>query len=150
MCGVSMRRCALYINRGATETAGHTAGALRGHPAAGVVHGVFPCRPCLLATIFFKISFSVFREILSPRGFELGARLLERLCRAIAVSALVGGRVKTALPAPLIDIDGDAGAGGDRPHLYVAKIDVPAVGAFGMAAAAEGGHGPWSRGLDRS
>ena len=121
----------LYIDRGATETACPAVWKLRRHPEMGIVHGVFPRRPSLLASIFFKMGVSAFREILSPCDFELGARLLERLCRAVAVPATVGWGVEAALPAPLVDIDRHAGAGGDRPDANIAVIDVPAVGAIG-------------------
>jgi len=40
-------------------------------------------------------------------------------------------RIEAAVPAPLVDIDRDAGAGRDRPDADIAVIDVPAVGAIG-------------------
>jgi hypothetical protein len=53
---------------------------------------------------------------------------------------MVRGRVEAALPAPLVDVDPDAGTGRDRPDVHATAIDVPAVGAIGRAAAGEGGH----------
>jgi hypothetical protein len=95
------------------------------------VHGILPRRPGLLVSIFFKIGFSALRKVSFPDGFKIGPRLLERLCRAFGVPAMVGRGVKAALPAPLIDVDRDTSAGRDRPDVHVAVIDVPAVWAIG-------------------
>jgi hypothetical protein len=49
--------------------------------------------------------------------------------------------VKAAAPFPLVEVDRAACAPRDRADMYVV-IDVPAVRAFGIAAAAEGEHDP--------
>jgi hypothetical protein len=131
MRGVNVRVCVLYIDRGATETACPAVRKMRRHPEMGIVHGVFPRRPSLMASIFFKIGVSAFRKILSPRGFKIGPRLFEGLCRAFGMPAIVGWGVEAALPAPLVDIDRDASAGRYCPDADIATIDVPAVGAIG-------------------
>ena len=131
MWSVDVRRHARDIDRGATETAGPAFRKLRRQAEMGVVHGIFPRRPGLLASIFFKINFSAFRQILSPHGFELGTRLIERLRSAIEVLAMVGRRVEAALPAPLVDVNGNSSTFRDRPDANDAVIDVPAVWAIG-------------------
>src|SRR5260370_35227198 len=49
--------------------------------------------------------------------------------------------IEAARPTPRVFIVRNAGADGDRAGVDVAIIDVPAVLAFWVAAAGEGGHG---------
>jgi transposase len=64
--------------------------------------------------------------------------------QAALPSAVAGltARVETANPSPRILVLRNAGADGDRADMDVSVIDVPAVLAFGIATAGEGGHGP--------
>jgi hypothetical protein len=57
-------------------------------------------------------------------------------------------RIKSAIPFPWIGAERIAYAPRNRPGVNVAVIDVPAVGALGVAAAGEGGHAALKR--DRS
>ena len=54
----------------------------------------------------------------------------------------LGARVEAEMPAPLVDVLWNAGAGADRANMHIAKVDVPSflVRAF-AAAAGEGGIG---------
>jgi len=51
-------------------------------------------------------------------------------------------RVKSATPLPLIFVDPAARASRDSTYAHVTVMDVPTVGAFGIAAAGEGGIPP--------
>jgi hypothetical protein len=80
-----------------------------------------------------------------PRFLEIGARLVECRGRPVPVLARVTARIKAACPFPRIGIVRIAGATRDGADVNcikgaVAIVDVPAVGAFGVAAAGEGGH----------
>jgi hypothetical protein len=87
-----------------------------------------------------QISFRAFREIFSPRSFEVGPRLVEARRGVLDMLTVMRRRVKATLPAPLIDVDRDTGAGRDSADVNIAVEDVPAIGAIGWAAAGEGGH----------
>jgi hypothetical protein len=49
--------------------------------------------------------------------------------------------VEAATPFPLVDVNRAAGAARNRSDMHIAVIDVPAILAFGITAAGEGGHG---------
>src|SRR5258705_3746575 len=84
--------------------------------------------------------------------FALAGRCAKRLrtrlslCQgrraAVAVLAWLRSRIEAAAPAPLVDVDRDAGADPDRADLHVAIENLPAfsVGVF-RAAARQRGHG---------
>ena len=54
--------------------------------------------------------------------------------------AWAAARIEPAHPFPWIFVMGNAAAHRDSADLHVAVIDVPAVAAFWIAAAGEGGH----------
>jgi hypothetical protein len=103
-----------------------------------------------VASILFKFGLSAFRQVFLPRSFKLEPRPLERLCRAFDVPpTMVGGRVKAALPSPLIDVDGNAGTDRDCADMHIAAIDVPAwLAGVRIAVAGEDGHTLLKRGGD--
>ena len=77
-----------------------------------------------------------------PVGLEADAGLVKSRRRTAGAFAGLAARIEAASPAPRIFIVPDAGAVRDRADMDVAVIDVPAVLAFGIAAASEGGHTP--------
>jgi hypothetical protein len=88
-----------------------------------------------------EVGLSAQREIGLPCCLEGGAGRVEAFrCTAAALSPLIE-RVEANAPAPLVGMDGHPWADRDVPDVDIAEIDVPAVRAFGLAAAGEGGHG---------
>ena len=75
-------------------------GRLRWHPAALVPHGAFPRGPGALAPVFVEVGLRAPREVISPGGLEIGARLFEGFGRAADLPPVVRRRVKTAVPTP--------------------------------------------------
>jgi hypothetical protein len=68
---------------------------------AGIPHRIFPGSPIAKPSILSEVSRAV-----SPRGLEVGPRLLERLGGALDPIQWM----EAATPAPLIDVGKDAGA----------------------------------------
>jgi hypothetical protein len=56
-------------------------------------------------------------------------------------------RIKAAGPAPRIFVMWNPGSERNRADVNIAVIDVPAVVAFGIATAGEGGHALLKRGI---
>jgi hypothetical protein len=69
-------------------------------------------------------------------------RLVKGGGRAVKVLAWFTARVEATNPAPRILMVRSAGADRDRADVDVTVIDVPAIFAFGIAAAGKLGHGP--------
>ena len=59
----------------------------------------------------------------------------------------MGSWIEAAAPLPLIGVVRVAGTFGERAHVYVAIVDVPAFLAFRIAAAGEFGHQALNRAL---
>jgi hypothetical protein len=106
---------------------------------------IFPCRKIALVPPCLEISVGSLRKKNPPCFLEIGARPVERLGRSMSVLAWMAARIKAGIPFPRIGITRIAGAPANRADLHVAVIDVPAIGAFGIAAEGEGGHGPLNR-----
>jgi hypothetical protein len=128
---------------------GHTARArhqrarhLGRHPLASFPHRIFPLDPIPPIAPGLIICLCAFCRKYSPRGFKVGACLVEGGGRAVKIFAWRRARVEAADPAPRVLMMRDAGADSDRADADVSVIDVPAVLAFGIAAAGELGHGP--------
>jgi hypothetical protein len=68
-----------------------------------------------------------FGRLFFPGDFEIGPCLLEGFGRAFDVPPVVRRWIKAALPSPLIDVDGSAGAERDRADMDIFVIDVPAI-----------------------
>jgi hypothetical protein len=88
-----------------------------------------------LAAILDEVGFAASWEVVSPRGFEAGARLIEAWRVAGAPLAAVGHGIEAAVPSPLFSVDRQTRLDRDRADLNVTVKDVPAVGAFGVRAA---------------
>jgi hypothetical protein len=81
-----------------------------------------------------------------PPGIQRGPDQTWRPCHPGARP--VPSRDKSRSSAPLVDVDPASGVERDRADVDVAVTNVPAVGAFGIAAAGvSGGHGPSKRRL---
>ena len=120
------------------ETARASIGQLRRQLQAGIPHRIFPGSPIALPSILGEVRLGAAGQIVSPRGLEVGPRLLKRLGGAVVMRA----GIEPATPAPLIDVGKDAGADPNRADLNVAIENLPAfgVGVF-RAAAGEDEHG---------
>ena len=114
---------------------------------AGVVHHVLPRRPGALTAVPVEVGLCAVGQVGVPGSGEVGPRLLESRGGAVRPQATVDRREEAAAPAPLIDVDRDPGALGDRADLHVAIEDVPAfLMAVLCAASGERGHGLLNRG----
>jgi hypothetical protein len=123
---------------------------LRRHPLAAFPHGIFERGPIPSLAPGLKIGIRPLRQKHAPRGFEAGAGLIESCGGAVGALPGMRARVEATRPAPRILVMRNAGAERDRAHVHVAIIDVPAVLAFGIAAAGEGGHTLLKRSAERS
>jgi hypothetical protein len=65
--------------------------------------------------------------------------------RSDGIAVTIGFFV-AAVPTPLVDINGHAGADRNRSDMHVTVVDVPAIGAFGVPATGESGHALLKRG----
>jgi hypothetical protein len=119
-----------------------SAGQLRRQLHAGVPHGIFPRREVTLVSPVLEVGTGERWQDLPPRSLEVSPRLIEIDGGAALVLARLDARVETASPFPLINVDGAAGAARDCADMDIAIIDVPAVGALGIAAAGQGRHEP--------
>src|SRR4051794_5863681 len=96
---------------------GECVGSIR--PAPNIAY--FPSRPGALASVVVKVCFGTFRQILLPSDIEFRPGNFETGAGAVDTVQ----RIETAAPAPLIDVDGDAGADSDRADLHVAIENMP-------------------------
>jgi hypothetical protein len=93
--------------------------------------------------MLLEVGLGQFRQESTPCRLEVGARLVEVGGRAVLALTPVRHRIEAAVPLPLIDMDGHAGADADRADMDVEIEDAPALlGGIWIAAAGEGGHGP--------
>jgi hypothetical protein len=82
------------------------------------------------------------RRKLTPRDFELSTPSEEIWRRTAPVLAGLRSWIEAARSSPLINVDRNASALGNRADMHVTVIDVPAVWTFRIATAGEGEHPP--------
>jgi hypothetical protein len=117
---------------------------LRRQLFAARAHRVLPLGPVALISPRLKICFCARRQDRAPCRFEVGARpLMSRRCRSGAGPVPCLDRSRRSSPIGLVDRAADTPC--NRADMHVAKVDVPAVGTFGIATAGESGHGPFER-----
>jgi hypothetical protein len=105
-----------------------------------------PCRRHPLAAVKASILFRGPSLLVAPGRLECGARRLERRCGAVAVFTWFTAGIEAERPIPAFRRVRVAGGAADHADANVAKVDAPGVGAVGVEAAGELGHG---RGLRR-
>jgi hypothetical protein len=87
-----------------------------------------------------KISLSSAGQKHAPCRLEISTRRREDLSRAGLNLSWPAAGIEAATPFPRIFIMRAADANRDRSYVDIAVIDVPAVQAFGISAAGDGGH----------
>jgi hypothetical protein len=142
MGGADVTWHAGYIDRSAAVAPRSAAGQLRRHFHAGVPHGIFSRRGVTLISPFLEVGTGERWQDRAPCGLEVGARVVEIDGGIALVAVRFDAWIETAPPFPLVDVDRAARTPGDRADMNIAKIDVPAVGALGIAAAGQGRHEP--------
>jgi hypothetical protein len=110
------------------------------------MRAILPGSPGALAAILVEIGFRAFREVVFPGDIEARPRLIEARRIAGAVMPAVRCRVEADVPSPLLGVHRQARLDSDGSDLHVTIIDVSSVGAAGVRAAGEGGHGLLKRG----
>jgi len=111
------------------------------------MHGVFPGREGALAAMVGEVGFSTSWEVFLPCRLKARTRLFKARRVAGTRSAAVVDRIEADIPAPLPGVSRQPRLDRDRSDLNVTVKDVPAVGAFGVRTAGEGGHALLKRGL---
>jgi hypothetical protein len=136
-----MRIAVSHVDHRAAEALRTPTRHLRRHLHAGVLHGIFPRHGVALLAPFVEVN---------VRGPGNTARQpASKLARAVSKSTAVPSRwaagfnawINPHPPFRLIGIKRATPTARDRADSDVAEIDVPAVLAFGIAAAGEDGHG---------
>jgi hypothetical protein len=77
-------------------------GLLRRQFLASLPHRIFSSGPILFVTPRLKVSLGSFRQKNLPRGFEIGAGVVEGCGGSILVFARVRSWIETAIPLPWI------------------------------------------------
>lgn len=145
--GVNVLRHAHSIDGGTAKAPRSRIGRLRRQLKAGVMHCILPSRPCLLPSIFIEVGFGTPGEIDLPSGFEISAGLIEGRRGTPILPPAMRQRIEAAIPAPLVNVVGDAGALRDHANTHVAIVNVPALLlGVGRSAAGELGHPLLKRG----
>jgi hypothetical protein len=104
---------------------------------AGIMQGVFASRPIPVVPPGLKIRSNALRQEHSPCIVKSRARRVKCRSRPAGMLARKTAGIEAAAPLPLIRMVRTARTSRDGASLHVAKIDVPAVGALGVAAAGE-------------
>jgi len=73
------------INGRSAEASRASIGRLCRQLQAGVPHRIFPCGPIALPSILGEVGLGAAGQIVSPRGLEVGPRLLKGLGGAVVV-----------------------------------------------------------------
>jgi hypothetical protein len=118
---------------------------LRRHPLASFPHRIFALGPIALVAPGLIVGLRPLGREYSPCCLEVRARLVKGGGRAVKVLAWFTARVEAASPTPRVLMMRNASANRDRADVDVTEIDVPAIGALGIAAAGELGHAPLKR-----
>ncbi len=114
---------------------------LRVETLATIPHGIFAFCPVSLITPRLIVGLSSRCREDPPRCLVVGARMVESRRGAAGAFARSRARIEAAAPLPLRGGVGIADAPRDGADMNVTEIDMPAVLAFGITAAGEGGHG---------
>jgi hypothetical protein len=149
-----------HMDHGVFETVaveGFAAGALhqrtrflRRKSLTGLPHRIFPRCPVALIAPSLKIGIGTVRQERPPRGFKIGAGLVERRSRSVGAIAWMATRIETAVPLPRIGVMRVADAPRDRASVDIAVVDVPAfLAGFSRSTAGELRHTALKRGLSR-
>jgi hypothetical protein len=95
--------------------------------------------PIAVTSPFSEVGLGEPQQDHAPGGFEGSTRVIKIDRRTALVLAWFYARIEPAFPLPLFEIGRAARAACDRADMDVVVLDVSAVGAFGTAAAGEGG-----------
>jgi hypothetical protein len=132
----------MAVEGGPARTAHHGAWLLRGQLLAAFPQRIFLGGLIALVSPLLEIDFRQPWQNRPPGGFKTGAAVCEVDSGAVPVPLRFHAGIEAAFPFPLIDVRRAAHAPRDRTDMDIAVIGVPAVLAFGIAVAGEGGHRP--------
>jgi hypothetical protein len=89
--------------------------------------GAHFCTSFAILPVLLKGAVRDLRQEVFPVRLETSAGLVECCRRPGTVLSWMKARVKTAVPMPLVNVDGDAGSLADRSDADIAVTDVPGL-----------------------